>query len=315
MLAGVVREELDGLARPLADARVLFERLGQAGGLAAWLRERNAELPSEVAITNECATLSDAERDLAKIELGPLWLKCARLSAHPEDPSVRLRVSFGREEDDDASRDEPLHAAVAGLARAVLPAAQQVSGAREILSVLEPLAGGPLLFTQQIAYWNAPKGGALFHHDAFGVDASDGQLGVCYVQLDGRTFWLALSIDDLALRAREFIELLARGEAPWVREELCPSAGELERWSKLASSWTELRSELARPGCGDLATLVNHGPEFTALLVDAGHGAFLKPLDALVLPNHGYTRTAMHSVFCASPRPTYALSMAIRRLC
>ena len=31
-----------------------------------------------------------------------------------------------------------------------------------------------------------------------------------------------------------------------------------------------------------------------------------------LLPNHGLEATCMHSVFCASPRPTYALSMAIR---
>ena len=48
------------------------------------------------------------------------------------------------------------------------------------------------------------------------------------------------------------------------------------------------------------------------LLIDAGHGFWLGPGDAVVLPNDGYGKTAMHSVFCASPGPTYALSIALR---
>ena len=61
-------------------------------------------------------------------------------------------------------------------------------------------------------------------------------------------------------------------------------------------------------------TLVHRGPEFTTFLADAGHALVLHPGDALVLPNHGLTRTAMHAVFCGAPRPTHGLSLAIRRL-
>jgi len=57
---------------------------------------------------------------------------------------------------------------------------------------------------------------------------------------------------------------------------------------------------------------VNRGPEFTAWLADAGHAAILAPGDAILLPNHGLTRTAMHSVFCASDETAYGLSFAIR---
>ena len=42
------------------------------------------------------------------------------------------------------------------------------------------------------------------------------------------------------------------------------------------------------------------------------HHLLLEPGDGLLLPNHGYKATAMHSVFCASDEPTYALSMAVR---
>jgi hypothetical protein len=57
---------------------------------------------------------------------------------------------------------------------------------------------------------------------------------------------------------------------------------------------------------------VNRGPEFTAWLADAGHAALLAPGDAILLPNHGLRRTAMHSVFCADDDVSYGLSLAIR---
>ena len=50
----------------------------------------------------------------------------------------------------------------------------------------------------------------------------------------------------------------------------------------------------------------------TGLLADAGHACVLEPGDAILLPNHGYARTAMHSVFCASEETTYGISLAVR---
>jgi hypothetical protein len=53
-------------------------------------------------------------------------------------------------------------------------------------------------------------------------------------------------------------------------------------------------------------------PETSAYLADAGHACVLRPGDVLLLPNHGLERTAMHSVWCASERPGYGLSLALR---
>lgn len=274
------------------DARLaLYERLRRPGGLRAWLAE--LELPAGLRVAPREASLADPERDVERVLVddGPhaasLWLKSARLSTFPADASLRVRVAFGREIDDDASTDERSHARVAALARAVLPGADEVVPAAPIGAFAARLAGRPLLFTQHIAYWNAPQGGALFHHDAFDQPHERRQLGVLYVQLAGRTAWLALSSADLAARVREL-----EGEG---------------------SDWTdeELGDELAAPGCGRLAGVVND-PEMTGLLADAGHAWVLGAGDAILLPNHGHRRTAMHSVFCADERPTYGLSMALR---
>jgi hypothetical protein len=195
----------------------------------------------------------------------------------------------------------------------VLPAAGALAAHAPLRALIEGLAGEPALLTQAIGYWNAPEGGALFHHDAFHEDGrATGQLGVCYVQLTGSTFWLALSTQDLAERVREFLELLGAGELGWVRTRLAPAARDFRVLEALAADGEALARELGLPGCGRLAALVNHGPEFSALLADAGHALRLDPGDALLLPNHGPACTAMHSVFCAGEETGYGLSLAIR---
>jgi hypothetical protein len=80
----------------------------------------------------------------------------------------------------------------------------------------------------------------------------------------------------------------------------------------VTSSRAVLLHELARPDCGILGPLVNRGPEFTALLADAGHALLLRPGDVILRPNHGLERTAMHSVFHAGGELAYGLSFALR---
>jgi hypothetical protein len=309
-----------GAARAIARAldargvRTLFTRLQQPRGLHALVQARSRELAPRFRAVPGAAELFDPERDLARVRVeargGPddLWLKTARLSLSALDRSVRLRASFGREVDDDASHDEERHRLVAELARRVVPGARELARLGAVRAEVAALVGRPVYFTQHIGYWNAPEGGALFHHDAFDEPAAGRQRGVVFSQLVGRTVWLALSIGDLAARVREFLGWIADGELSWIRAEL-------ERYPRLVRLARERRTlvaELARPGCGEFGPLVERGPEFTALLADAGHALVLHEGDVLYLPNHGLARTAMHSVFNASKGPSYGLSVAIR---
>jgi hypothetical protein len=295
----------------------LGERLAAPAGLERWLAGEEHALAPRFVVAGPMGP-SDDERDLAKLGVRAvpdgreLWMKAARLSPHVEDRSLRLRVSFGREGDDDASRDEAAHALVRELAVRVLPGAAALEADRELQAALERILRKPVLCTQHIAYWNAPNGGALFHHDAFDEDAEGGQRGVLFVQLEGRTAWLTLSIGDLAERVREFVVWFEEGDLPWLRAELDDPPGRFGELAALATDRRTLLRELALPGCGRFGPLVNRGPEFTSFLADAGHALFLSPGDALVLPNHGYERTAMHSVFCASPRTSYGVSTGLR---
>lgn len=312
----------------LADRRRLFHELAEPGGLRDFLRSRREEFEPHFTLAARPARLADPERDIerhaltwrarpddpASPVLRDLWVKSAWLSTSGEERSLRLCVSAGREGPDDASRDLRTHRRVAELAGALLPESLLASEHELLIGLLEDFLAGPVLLSQHIAYWNAPEGGALFHHDAFDEHLLGGQRGVVFLQLDGVTAWLALSIDDLGRRVTEFAEYLKEGELAWVRRALFGRSGSFTRFHRLTQDPQRLRRELARPGCGSLGPVVGRGPEFTALLADAGHALVLEPGDILVLPNHGLARTCMHSVFCATDTPAYGVSMALREL-
>jgi hypothetical protein len=319
-LPGLLAEELPRLRESLRDAQRLHESLREPVGLRRWLAGRVGELKPAFGFSPDPLPLADPERDLERLairSLAPgqpeeLWIKTSRLSTFPDERSLRMRFSFGGEGDDDASHDEALHARVGELAERLLPEARAIARHERLNELLRRFCAGPVRFTQHIAYWNAPQGGASFHHDAFDEDFAHRQRGVCYAQLSGVTAWLALSIEDLAERVGEFVEALQEGEMPWVREELFPARDDFARIRVLTRQRHALLRELALPDCGSLRTLVNRGPEFTSLLADAGHAVVLHPGDVLLLPNQGLARTAMHSVFSGSDKPGYALSLAIR---
>ena len=329
VLPGALSARLPAFAREIAERAALHRELGEPGALRRWLERRAGELePPFSILPARRGALADPARDVERVFLASeppagrgrrvddLWLKSAWLSTHDDDESLRLRVSFGRERDDDASADLLRHRLVAELGVRLLPEIALASADPELVTRIERLTAERALLTQPIAYWNGPEGGARFHHDAFAEDVdafgAAGQLGVCFVQMSGRTAWLALSIGALAARVVEFAGLLEEGELPWVRAQLFPDVARQRAFLRLVEDDARLLAELARPGCGSLGALVDRGPEFTAFLADAGHAWLLEPGDVVLLPNHGLERTAMHSVFSVGDETGYALSLAIR---
>ncbi|MEO6711606.1 MAG: hypothetical protein ABIP42_18650, partial [Planctomycetota bacterium] len=265
----------------------------------------------------EATRLEDPERDLEKHFARDggtgerLWVKSATLTSPTTNRSGRVRFSFGREGDDDASADEQAHARVSVLARRFLPLADAIAKSRAHRGLLARFVGSPVLLTQHIGYWNAPEGGALLHHDAFDEPARSRQRGVCYVQLSGATIWLALCTADLVRHTREFFQALEAGAAGWVVDDCFDSRKAFARITRRAREPGWLQAELTSPGCGEFARMVNYSPEFLAVLVDAGHAWRLGAGDAILLPNFGRRRTCLHAVWCAGAAGA-ALSMAIR---
>jgi hypothetical protein len=291
-----------------------FQTLAGKKGLRAFMGQHIGRL-GETFAPGSNMHLHETTRDLERIKLGAdqdLWAKLGKLSNHKTDSSLRLRFAFGKEGSDDASRDIERHRLVTEVAELLMPDARTMRTDPWLHERLQRWIGGPVLPTQHIAYFNAPGGGALWHHDGFKEPLEGGQRGVLYTQIAGRTAWLAMSIDELCHLVREFLEYLGDGDLPWVREKLAPKPAAFDRLVALVKRFPRLRRELARPGGGELSGLIHAAPEFTALCADAGHAFILGPGDALLLPNHGLEKTVMHTVFCASDIPTYAISTALR---
>lgn len=158
LLPGLLTDVAEACA---ADGVALGERLREPAALGAWLAESKAKLPEGLELAAEDSADADertlAKRGLARADGPDLWLKSARLSTFEEDRSLRLRVGFGEEVDDDASADEGAHRAVAGVAEALVPGALRVGLEPRLAGWLRELVGSDPLFTQQIAYWNAPR--------------------------------------------------------------------------------------------------------------------------------------------------------------
>lgn len=317
--------DLSPFAAEIGARRRLQDELGQEAGLRAFLRKSLAGWGSGFRVHDRPPRPGDDVRDIEKVLLHwhgerdgqphsmyDLWAKSAWLTDRDDDESLRLRISFGRELEDDASRDLAKHARLAELGRRLFPESELISEHPWLIPFLERQIGGALHFSQHIAYWNSQGGGALMHHDAFHEPLSGGQRGVLYLQLSGETLWIALSIEDLCRRVIEFAAYLEEGELSWVRQRLFPAEVDFQAFLRMCKRFVRVRNELARPGCGKLGALVNQGPEFSSLLADAGHAQILRAGDAILLPNQGLEQTCMHSVFGISEDTGYALSLAIR---
>ncbi len=260
----------------------------------------------------------DPERDLEKYFVGDrgesvrTWIKSATLTSPTTNLSGRIRFSFGVEGDDDASPDRMALARVSQMARKCMPFADALAKSKSHMGLLERFIGSKVLLTQHIAYWNSPEGGALLHHDSFHEPARTRQRGVCYVQQSGATVWLALCTADLVRHTSEFMSALDQGAAPWIVDEHFAGRRTFARISRRSRDRKWLAAELTSPGCGAFASFLNYSPEFIGTLADAGHMWLLEPGDAILLPNVGLHRTALHAVWCAGGKPGAALSMAIR---
>ncbi|MGQ0721596.1 MAG: hypothetical protein ACT4PE_08485 [Candidatus Eiseniibacteriota bacterium] len=210
-----------------------------------------------------------------------VWAKLSWITARPGDASLRVRFSFGAERLDDWRSDLRRARAADDFAEAVFPECRLLDRNTALHRTLETWTGGKVRLSERIVFWNAPGGGAAFHDDA-----EEGQLGVAYAQLTGRTGWLAVSKRRLAV---EVAELTGRaGERAGLR---------------LLDAHDSLRVD----------RLLNGTPHLARRLVGRGAFVALSPADVLLLPSHGPDDAAWHSVFSLGERPGLALSFGIFR--
>ncbi len=315
------------LVEGLAPRQRLHAEIAEPGGLLAYLLTRREALEPRFSLHGHAPPGREDPLRIERVRCtwsadcsrrGPimrdLWIESARPAEHEDDESLCLRIGFGNGERS-SNRIELARARRAcELAELVLPEVASLQSGDDLAGWVQILTAEEVLFTRHAAHWIGREGGAGFREDIFPEDLLGRELGACWVQLDGRTLWIALSAEDLGQCVIEFGQRIACPGEAWLLEQLFPKAAERERFLHDLEHPERIRSEVARPGCGALRRLVDRGPEFTAWLADSGHAYLLHPGDALLLPRHGVERAAASACFGVDELPAYGLWTSIESI-
>ena len=316
VLPGMVREPLTDRDADLAAAQRLMERVLAGEDVAVLLRQ--APYGSRLAEYFTLVTSSFDEGDDQEIETvefeverggqvvaDNLWLKVSWLSFHDEDASLRFRFSFGWVAQEDVAADFRRQRWAAALTEAVFPESGVISANGRLAEYLrQVLEVDAVVYVERIVYFNAPNGGAQFHHDV-----ERGHLGVVYAQVRGRTVWFALAKADLV---DEVLAFLARTDAC---SHVLQAGVDSEQWQAFQANGVSpemIAGQLDDLESDVLEALINRVPAFARQLIDNGYGWLLEPGDAILLPQQQVEHCAWHSVFCVDDEPGEGLSFAIR---
>ena len=234
-----------------------------------------------------------------------VWVKASWLSFEDDDVSLRFRFSHGHDLYEPVAVDYTRQQLAGALCDALFPESSVLTGSSMLLESLgEILAVPELAFVERIVYFNAPNGGAQFHHDV-----ERGHLGVVFAQLTGRTGWLA--VPKLAL-VDEIQTFLARTDSASLLKLALPKLTHRKKLLSIASERARLIDWMDDADNAPLEALLNRMPEFTQQLVEAGFACIVQPGDVLLLSQHEIDRCAWHSVFCLDDHAGQALSFAVR---
>ena len=303
-LPGMLEADLKQYKNDIAHSHTLMEMLLNGSELAALLdaepiasrlRPRFALVASSTedhdsqGIEKAYFDVEDAGNCIAE----DLWCKASWLSFHDEDASLRFRFSFGMEGYENVAADSVRQHWAGVLCDKVFPESAAITGNADVSTTLHKLLGTKPAFVERIVYFNAPNGGAQFHHDV-----ERGHAGVIYAQITGRTFWLALSKPELI---DEIVNFLAQTDAGTWRE-----------LRALATDNDALATYMEESDHETVEALIDRSPAFIRYMVVHGHGFLLQPGDVLLMPKRDLDTCVWHSVFCMDDEPGEGLSFALR---
>jgi len=228
-----------------------------------------------------------------------LWMKVSWLSFFDEDASIRFRFSFGVDLEEDVSADPIRQRAAAELAETIFPESSLITRNEALIENICSASGikNPE-FVERILYFNAPHGGAYFHHDL-----ERGHAGVVYCQVSGSTYWLALPHAELAQEISFFV--LHKPLPTSLSDE---QKAELQQLAQSEHSISKALNTFANDA---LIHLINETQEFRQYLSNKGHGRLLNKGDAILLPQGDTATCCWHTVFCVGDEVGQALSFAI----
>ncbi|MDQ6957202.1 MAG: hypothetical protein Q9M21_08400 [Mariprofundaceae bacterium] len=220
-----------------------------------------------------------------------LWCKASWLSFHDEDASLRFRFSFGMEGFEDVAADPARQQWAGELCERIFPESAIITQNAEILNLLQKILGNEAQFVERIVYFNAPNGGAQFHHDV-----ERGHAGVVFAQLSGATFWLALDKQLL------IDEIIAFSQSNTVNDDL----------QELIQNREALSDYMEEQDHAMVEELIDQRPDFISYLIDKGYSHHLQAGDVLMLPQRDLDHCVWHTVFTLGDAPGEALSFAVR---
>lgn len=225
-----------------------------------------------------------------------LWCKASWLSFDDEDGSLRFRFSFGFEGYEDVAADPARQDWAAKLTDAIFPESAIITENPALNALMAAMLDTPeVRYAERIIYFNAPNGGAQFHHDV-----ERGHAGVIFAQLSGATFWLAIAKLKLV---DEILAFLAGNTDPrWA--ELRELAGNRQA---LSAYLEEQDHELAEQ-------LIDQSAAFFEYLIGRGYGYLLRAGDVLLMPQSCLDTCVWHSVMCVGEEEGEALSFAMKRV-
>ncbi|MDX1812097.1 MAG: hypothetical protein R3240_09130 [Gammaproteobacteria bacterium] len=315
LLPGAVSSQLAAVAADIETSKALYEgvldgqeldELLSGGNYPQQLAPEFELLSARYDAADEqeiCSIDFDAHADGELIE--DIWLRAAWLSYDERDASLRFRFSFGMEGYEDVSQDLQRQQLAAELEERIFPESRILShneSLHDLLGQIIQCENYQLL--ERIVYYNAPNGGAQFHHDA-----EKGHVGVVYAQLSGKTFWLALSKAQLIAEIQAFVQntencnsLLAEVKQKNLDESFVTKLGN-------GNFIDQALNELFHP---ELELLLNFNKAFFAQLVKQGYGYYLQAGDIILLPQESMANCAWHTVFCVGESAGQALSFAIK---
>lgn len=246
----------------------------------------------------------DAVRE-GEIVADNIWLKIAWLSYAEQDASLRFRFSFGMENYEDVAADPVRQRLATQLCEAIFPESAIISHQPRLAAYLRALLQiSAIEYVERIVYFNAPEGGAQFHHDI-----ERGHLGVVFAQITGRTAWFALSTDQLL---DELLLFLNSSSTETQLRSNIRNAKTLTKLRALTHDRTLLATALDDKNHDALELILNRTPAFSRQLIEHGHCYILHPGDIMLLPQHDVSHCCRHAVYCLDEQPGQALSFAIR---
>ncbi|MDQ6994619.1 MAG: hypothetical protein Q9M18_03390 [Mariprofundaceae bacterium] len=220
-----------------------------------------------------------------------LWCKASWLSFHDEDASLRFRFSFGMEGFEDVAADPKRQHWAGELCTSMFPESELITTNPSILKYLTAILNHEPAFVERIVYFNAPNGGAQFHHDV-----ERGHAGVVFAQLSGATFWLAAS-------------------KPLLMQAICDFSQENDLKDELQNLLKEpqaLSDYMEEADHSLVEELIDQNPKFIAYMIEQGFAHVLHTGDVLLLPQRDLDHCVWHSVFTLGDEPGEALSFAVR---